>query len=142
VTRHVAVAGAPRDRFQGLPLVVPVAGDDVDAKPVVSSLVRAAGAEPLDAGDLRQAHHLEAMAAVCIRLLFGGADPHSASQFTVGAGGRDLAPLKLTAVFHILNRQAHDCRAAQRFGRNGFAPTPRLTHALPRAYASLNLYFV
>jgi predicted dinucleotide-binding enzyme len=33
------------------------------------------GTEPVPVGDLRQAHHLEAMAAVVISLLFGGRDP-------------------------------------------------------------------
>lgn len=81
-----------RATFHGEPLVVPVAGDDDDAKRVVSSLVRAAGAKPLDGGDLGQAHHLEAMAAVCIRLLFGGAEPLSAFQLTAGTPARAIRP--------------------------------------------------
>lgn len=70
-------------RYAGQPLVVPIAGDP-DAKAVANILVRDAGADPLDAGGLEHAHQLEAMAAVIIRLLFGGADPLSAFQFTTG----------------------------------------------------------
>jgi predicted dinucleotide-binding enzyme len=61
--------------YDGRPLVVPIAGDDADAKAVVSRLVTAVGAQALDAGDLEHAAYLEAMAAVIIRILFGGADP-------------------------------------------------------------------
>ena len=70
-------------RYAGQPLVVPIAGD-LDAKAIASRLIRDVGAEPLDVGGLEHAHHLEAMAAVTIRLLFGGADPLSAFQFMVG----------------------------------------------------------
>jgi predicted dinucleotide-binding enzyme len=63
--------------------VVPVAGD-ADAKEVAFTLVRDAGGEPLDAGGLENTHDLEAMAAVIIRQLFGGADPLSAFQLEVG----------------------------------------------------------
>jgi 8-hydroxy-5-deazaflavin:NADPH oxidoreductase len=73
-----------RARYHGRPLMVPIAGDDA-AKEPVARLVRDAGGEPLDAGGLEQAQHLEAMAAVIIRLLFAGADELSAFQFEVGA---------------------------------------------------------
>jgi 8-hydroxy-5-deazaflavin:NADPH oxidoreductase len=73
-----------RARYDGRPLVVPMAGDE-EAKPVVAALVRDAGADPLDAGGLEQAHNLEAMAAVIIRVLYGGADPLTAFQLSVGA---------------------------------------------------------
>ena len=78
-----------RARYHGRPLTVPIAGDDA-AKEPVATLVRDVGAEPLDAGGLEQAHHLEAMAAVIIRLLFSGADERSAFQLEVGvsSGGR------------------------------------------------------
>jgi predicted dinucleotide-binding enzyme len=72
-----------RARYAGQPLVVPVAGD-ADAKEVAFTLVRDAGGEPLDAGGLENTHDLEAMAAVIIRQLFGGADPLSAFQLEVG----------------------------------------------------------
>lgn len=51
------------------------------AKSVVTDLVRAIGGEALDAGPLAQAAHLEAMAAVVIRLLFGGA--HTGTTFNL-----------------------------------------------------------
>ncbi len=73
-----------RARYHGQPLVVPIAGDDA-AKVPVAALVREVGGEPLDAGGLEQAQHLEAMAAVIIRLLFLGADELSAFQLEVGA---------------------------------------------------------
>lgn len=71
-------------RYAGRPQLVPIAGDR-EAKDVASRLIRDAGGEPLDAGGLEHAHELEAMAAVVIRLLVGGADPLSAFQFTVGS---------------------------------------------------------
>lgn len=71
-------------RYAGRPQLVPIAGDQ-EAKDVASRLIRDAGGEPLDAGGLEHAHELEAMAAVVIRLLVGGADPLSAFQFTVGS---------------------------------------------------------
>jgi hypothetical protein len=74
-----------RASYDQRPLVVPIAGDEENAKGVVAALIRDAGGEPLDAGGLEQTHNLEAMAAVIIRLLFGGADPLSAFQLTVGA---------------------------------------------------------
>jgi predicted dinucleotide-binding enzyme len=70
-------------RYNDRPLVVPVAGEP-HAKEIVGQLIRDAGGDLLDAGGLEQAHNLEAMAAVMIRLLFGGADPLSAFQLTVG----------------------------------------------------------
>jgi hypothetical protein len=63
--------------FGGRPLVVPIAGDD-EGKAVAATLVKEQGAEPLDAGDLTQARHLEAMAIVVIRQLFTGHEPLSA----------------------------------------------------------------
>jgi predicted dinucleotide-binding enzyme len=72
-------------RYGGRPQIVPIAGDR-NAKSVASRLIRDAGGEPLDAGGLEHAHELEAMAAMVIRLLVGGADPLSAFQFTVGTG--------------------------------------------------------
>jgi 8-hydroxy-5-deazaflavin:NADPH oxidoreductase len=72
-----------RARYDGRPLRVPLAGE-ADAQAVAGPLVRAVGAEPLDVGELEQAHHLEAMAAIVIRLLMGGADPFSTFQLSVG----------------------------------------------------------
>lgn len=77
-----------RARYSGGPLVVPIAGHP-EAKDAARTLVRDAGGEPLDAGGLENAHDLEAMAAVIIRQLFGGADPLAAFQFTVGSATAD-----------------------------------------------------
>jgi 8-hydroxy-5-deazaflavin:NADPH oxidoreductase len=66
--------------FDGRPLAVPFAGDD-EGKQVTRQLIADVGGEPLDAGDLSQARHLEAMAIVTIRLLFGGYDPYSVFAF-------------------------------------------------------------
>jgi 8-hydroxy-5-deazaflavin:NADPH oxidoreductase len=66
--------------FDRRPLAVPFAGDE-EGKKVASRLIADVGCEPLDAGDLRQARHLEAMAIVIIRLLFGGYDPYSVFAF-------------------------------------------------------------
>jgi 8-hydroxy-5-deazaflavin:NADPH oxidoreductase len=66
--------------FDDRPLAVPIAGDE-EGKAIVSVLIKDLGAEPLDAGDLTQARHLEAMAIVVIRLLFSGYDPLSVFAF-------------------------------------------------------------
>lgn len=66
--------------FDGRPLAVPYAGDD-EGKDIARQLISDLGAEPLDAGDLTQAWHLEAMAIVIIRLLFSGYDPYSVFAF-------------------------------------------------------------
>ena len=55
-------------------LMVPICGDDAAAKSAVAGLVEEVGATAVDVGDLRQALHLEAAAAVVIRHLFGGAE--------------------------------------------------------------------
>ncbi|MDL4814478.1 NADPH-dependent F420 reductase [Actinomadura opuntiae] len=78
---HASVWAMTPPAFDGRPLAVPFAGDE-EAKPAARTLITALGAEPLDAGDLRQARNLEAMAIVVIRLLFSGHDPHSVFAFT------------------------------------------------------------
>jgi 8-hydroxy-5-deazaflavin:NADPH oxidoreductase len=72
---HHDVWRLPEARFDGRPLTVPIAGDDAAAKRQVAELAAALGGEALDVGELTQARHLEAMAIVVIRLLFGGAHP-------------------------------------------------------------------
>jgi predicted dinucleotide-binding enzyme len=86
-TLHMVGSDVWRTRatFAGAPLWVPVATDSPRARAVAERLIRDAGAEPLDAGGLSQAHNLEAMTAVIIRLLWNGAQPLSAFQLTVGA---------------------------------------------------------
>jgi hypothetical protein len=65
--------------FNGSPLAVPFAGSD-EGKDIARKLIEDTGCVPLDAGDLSQARHLEAMAIVVVRLLFGGYDPASPSH--------------------------------------------------------------
>lgn len=77
---HAKVWQMTPPSVDGRPLAVPFAGDD-EGKEVASRLITDLGAEPLDAGDLRQARNLEAMAIVIIRLLFGGYDPYSVFAF-------------------------------------------------------------
>lgn len=77
---HARVWQMTPPSFDGRPLAVPYAGDD-EGKKIARRLITDLGAEPLDAGDLTQARHLEAMAIVIIRLLFSGCDPHSAFAF-------------------------------------------------------------
>ncbi|MFB6837956.1 NADPH-dependent F420 reductase [Streptomyces sp. NPDC056361] len=61
--------------FDGLPLAVPVCGDDPTALAHVAELVRATGCTPLTAGGLDRAGLLEATAALYIGLWVGqGAD--------------------------------------------------------------------
>jgi 8-hydroxy-5-deazaflavin:NADPH oxidoreductase len=75
--------------FDGRPLAVPIAGD-AEGKAVVCALVEDLRGQPLDAGDLTQARHLEAMAIVVIRLLFSGYDPMSV--FAFASPGRTRTP--------------------------------------------------
>ena len=77
---HARVWETSPPAFGGRPLAVPFAGDD-EGKDVARLLIKDLGCEPLDAGDLRQARHLEAMAIVIIRLLFNDYDPYSAFAF-------------------------------------------------------------
>lgn len=74
--------------FDGRPLAVPIAGHEA-GKPVARGLIADLGAAALDAGDLTQARHLEAMAIVVIRLLRSGHGARSVFAFVddpAGAG--------------------------------------------------------
>jgi predicted dinucleotide-binding enzyme len=77
---HASVWAMTPPAFDGRPLAVPYAGAE-EGKAAARTLISDLGAEPLDAGDLRQARNLEAMAIVIIRLLFSGYDPHSVFAF-------------------------------------------------------------
>lgn len=64
--------------FSGVPLAVPLCGDDADALELVGRLVSDLGCEPVVAGGLDRAGLLEATAAFVIGLLFAGSDPRAA----------------------------------------------------------------
>jgi 8-hydroxy-5-deazaflavin:NADPH oxidoreductase len=70
---HFEVWSMEPVEFDGRPMMMPYAGDDPDANALAARLAADLGCRPLDAGPLEQARHLEAMAAVVIRLLYGGA---------------------------------------------------------------------
>ena len=61
--------------FDGRPLSVPLCGNEPHAKAQVSALIEEMGCRPVDLGPLSHARNLEPMAAVIIKLLFGGATP-------------------------------------------------------------------
>jgi 8-hydroxy-5-deazaflavin:NADPH oxidoreductase len=63
--------------FDNRRLVVPYCGDHSAALDMTRDLIADLGGEPVPIGDLRHAHHLEAMAAIVISLLFGGRDPYT-----------------------------------------------------------------
>jgi hypothetical protein len=50
---------------------VVIVGDDADAKRVVGGLIRDTGFEPLDAGGLKNAHHIDNLAALIVELGYG-----------------------------------------------------------------------
>ncbi|MEV8636479.1 NAD(P)-binding domain-containing protein [Streptosporangium sp. NPDC051023] len=78
--------------FDGRRLVVPYCGDHAAACERAKRLITDLGCEPLPVGDLRHAHHLEAMAAIVISLLFGGHDPHTVFNLIQPATGRAGTP--------------------------------------------------
>ena len=60
--------------FDGRKLVVPYCCDCEDSASVASQLISDTGCQPMKLGRLIYARHLEAMAAIVISRLFGGAD--------------------------------------------------------------------
>ena len=63
--------------FDGRRLAVLTCGNDPSAKGKVAGLIEEIGAEPVDLGPLDYARLLEAAAAIVIKLLFSGRDPHT-----------------------------------------------------------------
>ncbi len=63
--------------FDGRRLVTLYCGDDVSAKQTVSALIADIGCEPVDLGELRYARLLEPAAAIVIKFLMSGRDPHT-----------------------------------------------------------------
>jgi 8-hydroxy-5-deazaflavin:NADPH oxidoreductase len=66
---HVLAARQAGDR----PLDAFIAGDDAEAKALVSSFIESLALRPLDTGDLRMAHWLEGAGLLMMRLAIGGA---------------------------------------------------------------------
>jgi len=54
---------------------------DAEADTAIAQLIADVGAEPLRLGDNRHAYQLEAAAAIVIKFLFAGADPHTIFNF-------------------------------------------------------------
>ncbi|MGQ0593519.1 MAG: NADPH-dependent F420 reductase [Gammaproteobacteria bacterium] len=63
--------------FDGRRLVTLFCGDDVGAKRQVATLIENIGCEPVDLGELKYARLLEPAAAIVIKFLFAGRDPHT-----------------------------------------------------------------
>ena len=63
--------------FDGRRLVTLFCGDDVGAKRQVATLIEDIGCEPVDLGELKYARLLEPAAAIVIKFLFAGRDPHT-----------------------------------------------------------------
>lgn len=63
--------------FDNRPLVVMYCGDNQEAKQKIAILIEDVGCEAKDVGDLKYARSLEAAAAIVIKLLFSGHDPHT-----------------------------------------------------------------
>lgn len=71
---HVDVWRLTPPVFDGLPLSVPLCGDDQAAMDAARTLVADLGCTPVNGGSLARATQLEATAAFMIGLWFGGAD--------------------------------------------------------------------
>jgi len=63
--------------FDGRRLVTLFCGDDADAKQQIATLIEEIGCEAVDLGELKYARLLEPAAAIVIKFLFAGRDPHT-----------------------------------------------------------------
>jgi 8-hydroxy-5-deazaflavin:NADPH oxidoreductase len=63
--------------FDGRRLVVLYCGDDAAAKQKVAALIENTGGEPADLGELKYARLLEPAAAIVIKFILAGRDPHT-----------------------------------------------------------------
>jgi predicted dinucleotide-binding enzyme len=63
--------------FDGRRLVVLYCGDDAAAKQKVAGLIENTGGEPADLGELKYARLLEPAAAIVIKFILAGRDPHT-----------------------------------------------------------------
>lgn len=77
---QVSVWEDPDMTFDGRQMVTLYTSDD-GADGVIAQLVQDVGAEPLRLGGNEHAYQLEAAAAIVIKFLFAGADPHTVFNF-------------------------------------------------------------
>jgi len=73
---QVAVWEDPDMTYDGRRMATLYTADDA-ADETIATLIAAVGAEPLRLGGNAHAYQLEAAAAIVIKVLFGGADPHT-----------------------------------------------------------------
>lgn len=73
---QVAVWADPDKSYDGRQLVTLFTAED-GAEATIAQLIRDVGADPFRLGDNRHAYQLEAAAAIVIKLLFSGGDPHT-----------------------------------------------------------------
>ena len=74
---QAGVWGMDPPLFDGRKLVVMYSGDDAAAKKRVATLIAELGCDPFDLGELKYARLLESAAAIVIKLLMSGRDPHT-----------------------------------------------------------------
>ncbi len=77
---QVAVWEDPDMTYDGRQMVTLYTADDA-ADVIIAQLVADVGAEPLRLGDNAHAYQLEAAAAIVIKFLFAGGDPHTIFNF-------------------------------------------------------------
>lgn len=77
---QIAVWADPDMTYDGRQMVTLYTSDDA-ADAAISDLIADVGAAPLRLGDNRHAYQLEAAAAIVIKFLFAGADPHTIFNF-------------------------------------------------------------
>lgn len=77
---QVAVWEDPDMTYDGRRMVTLYTADDA-ADETIAQLISDVGAAPLSLGDNRHAYQLEAAAAMVIKFLFAGADPHTIFNF-------------------------------------------------------------
>jgi len=77
---QVAVWEDPDKSYDGRQMVVFYTSDD-ESDQTTEDLIRAVGAEPLRLGGNEHAYQLEAAAAIVIKFLFAGRDPHTIFNF-------------------------------------------------------------
>ncbi|WP_299626553.1 NADPH-dependent F420 reductase [Pelagibius sp.] len=78
---QAAVWADPDMTYDGRTLVTLFTADSERASEVIAGLIRDVGSEPLRLGGNAHAYQLEAAAAIVIKFLFAGRDPHTVFNF-------------------------------------------------------------